>query len=332
MARLVLVTGATGVLGPSVVAAFVADGWRVRTLSRRPPAPAVLPAGVEVVCGDITDQGMLDTALRDASVVIHMAALLHDTRGAVPDHEYERINVEGASTLVERARAAGVARVVLASTICVYGANRSECLTEHTLPVPDTPYAQTKFKAERIVLRARRADGAPLGSVLRLAAIYGPRIQGNYLRLLTALASGRFFWVGPGLNRRALLYDSDAARAFVLAATQPHAAGMLFNVSDGTSPTMREIVCAMSAALGRRTPWLRVPAGCARAVAAGMEGLGSLVGVNSPIHRGTVDKLLEDVVVDSSLIRRELAFRPSVTLAEGWHAVTRDLREQGKLR
>ena len=53
---------------------------------------------------------------------------------------------------------------------------------------PDAFYAQTKRVAEQIVLNARGAGGQPLGTVLRLGAVYGSRIKGNYERLTHALA------------------------------------------------------------------------------------------------------------------------------------------------
>ena len=56
---------------------------------------------------------------------------------------------------------------------------------------PDTFYAQTKRAAEQIVLNTRGADGQPLGAVLRLGAVYGSRIKGNYERLTRALAGNR---------------------------------------------------------------------------------------------------------------------------------------------
>ncbi len=57
---------------------------------------------------------------------------------------------------------------------------------------PDTFYAQAKLSAEQIVLNARGVNGQPLGTVLRLGAVYGSRIKGNYERLTHALARHRF--------------------------------------------------------------------------------------------------------------------------------------------
>ena len=67
--------------------------------------------------------------------------------------------------------------------------------------------------------------------MLRLGAVYGSRIKGNYERLVRSLVRGRFIPVGYGANRRTLVYDKDVARAAVLAAIHDAAAGKIYNVS-----------------------------------------------------------------------------------------------------
>ena len=118
-----------------------------------------------------------------------MAALLRIVNPPSELREkYERVNIGGTATVVEAAIKAGVKRVVLFSTIAVYGPSDGRVLNEMSPTHPDTFYAQTKRAAEQIVLNARGADGQPLGTVLRLGAVYGSRIKGNYERLTRALA------------------------------------------------------------------------------------------------------------------------------------------------
>ena len=81
--------------------------------------------------------------------------------------KYEHVNVGGTATVVEAAIKAGVKRVVLFSTIAVYGQSGGHVLNEMSPTHPDTFYAQTKLAAEQIVLNAKGADGQPLGTVLR---------------------------------------------------------------------------------------------------------------------------------------------------------------------
>lgn len=327
-----LVTGATGAVGPRVVQALREVGYRVRTLSLGAPPAGLLPDDVEVRIGDITDAAVVQAAMEDAEAVIHLAALLHivnlppTLRG-----EYERINVGGTAVVVDAALRARVRRVVVFSTIAVYGYATGQILTEDTTPQPDSFYAQSKLAAEQLVLQARRRDGQPLGTVLRPGAVYGARVKGNYQRLVQALRRGRFISIGDGRNRRTLIYDRDLAQAAVLAAQHPTAAGQLYNVSDGHFHTLNQIINAICEALGRRPPRFSVPLGPARIAAGLLENGLRLLGRTSPIGSATIDKYTEDVAVDSRRIQVELGFAPRFDLRFGWQETIRDMRQNGVL-
>jgi UDP-glucose 4-epimerase len=329
----VLITGATGALGPRVVEAFLAAGKPVRTLSLDEPVAGDFPDDVDAHIGDITDAKAVSAALEGIEHVIHLAALLHVV-DPPPELEerYEHVNVGGTRTLLEEAVRSGVKRIVLFSTISVYGSDiRQRIINEDTTPQPVTAYARSKLEAERVVLSATNADDQPIGTILRMAAVYGPLVKGNYRRLVTALASGRFMPIGAGDNLRTLIYDRDAARAAVLAAYHPAAGGQVFNVSDGEFHSLHEIIDAMCKALGRKPPRISIPTGLARPAAGMLEGIARVIGRRSPISRATVDKYTEDIAVDSRRIRTTLEFRPEYSLKRGWEEAIREMRRRGDL-
>ena len=222
--------------------------------------------------------------------------------------------------------------MIFFSTIAVYGNSNVQILTEDAQAKPNTFYAETKLAAERNVLDAKRTDGQPLGTVLRFAAIYGPRIKGNYQRLVQALAHRRFVPIGDGNNRRTLIYDRDVAKAALLAVQHPNAAGKVYNVSDGQFHTLREIIAAICQAIGRNPPRFSVPVGPARFMVGLMEDTFRLVGRKSPISRDTIDKYTEDIAVDSQLIQRELGFKPQYDLKTGWEETVEKMRRIGELK
>ena len=325
-----LLTGATGALGPAVVRAFSAAGWDCRTLSRTPPDTEAFPA-VPHTIADINDREALASAMRHVDVVVHLAALLHVSRPPQPtDAEYRRVNVDGAIAAFDAARACGVKRVVFTSSIAVYGGARPGVLDEASSVEPDSPYARTKHEAEVELQRRAGRDGAPDVVVLRLAAVYGPGIRGNYDRLVRAIARGRFVPVGAGTNRRTLVYEDDAARAIVLAASHPEAGGRTFNVVGGVY-TVLEITSAISAALGRRPPPFSIPLGAARLAVSTLESLCAAIGRVSPISRSTLDKYTENIAVSGERIREELRLTPEVDLQAGWNRTIAGMREQGRL-
>ena len=183
-------------------------------------------------------------------------------------------------------------------------------MTEDKPAKPDTFYARTKLATERIVLDAKRADGQPLGTVLRFAAIYGPRIKGNYQRLVQALARGRFIPIGDGSNRRTLIYDRDVAQAAVLAVPNPAAIGKIFNVSDGHFHTLNDIINTICEALDRTPPRISLPVGPVRWIVGILEDIGRKIGYQLPVGRATIDKYTEDIAVSSQRIQNELGFKP----------------------
>jgi len=327
-----LVTGATGALGPRLVQALHEAEFSMRVLSRHSPPADLLPHDIDVHVGDITDQSIVQAAMQGIDVVIHLAALLHIVNPpSTLRGEYERVNVGGTAAVVNAALSAGVRRVVLFSTIAVYGCATGQILTEDTTPQPDSFYAQSKLAAEQLVLQARRRDGQPLGTVLRPGAVYGARVKGNYRRLVQALRRGRFIPLGDGHNRRTLIYDYDLAQAAVLAAQHPAAAGRIYNVSDGQFHTLNQIISAICAAMGRQPPRFSVPLGPTRVVAGVLEDVLRLVGHTSPIGRATVDKYVEDVAVDSRRVQTELGFAPRFDLYTGWREVIREMRRNREL-
>jgi nucleoside-diphosphate-sugar epimerase len=325
-----LVTGATGAIGPAVVRALLGAGHEVRALVRR-DAPAPPRPGVEWCTGELGDTRSLVAAVRHVDAVVHLAALLHITNPP-PElrREYERVNVDGTAQLLAAAQAAGIRRFVLASTTAVYGDTHSRVADERTTPRPDTWYAESKLRAEQLVLDAVANAGGRMGVVLRLSAAYGPRVKGNYRRLVIALARRRFVGVGPGRNRRSLIHEDDVGTAVMLAATHDAGGSRLYNVADGPPHQVRDIIDAITRALGRPAPRFSVPLPLARPAASAVDAASTLIGRPLGLTRA-LDKYLEDSAVDVSRIGTELGFQPRVTLERGWALTIAAMREAGDL-
>jgi len=331
--NLILITGATGTVGPFVVKAFHVAGYSIRTLSIDSPPVGIWPVDIETRIGDVSDASVVKPAMDGVESVIHLAALLHIVNPTPAQKEkYERINVGGTATVIDAAIQAGVRRAVLFSTIAVYGQSDGRILTEDSPPHPDTFYARTKRDAEEIVLEAKRADGGRLGTVLRLGAVYGPRVKGNYQRLVHSLERGRFVPVGNGDNRRTLVYVKDVARAAVVAASHDAAAGKIFNVSNGRFHTMNDIIGTICNALGRRPPRFSLPVGPTCRLVGFVETGCRSIGLKSPVTQGMIDKYTEDIAVSGGLIQKELGFAPQYDLQTGWNETISEMRRNGHLQ
>lgn len=320
MNKTALVTGATGAIGPLLVNQLLQHGYHVRVLARNAPATGFFPSEVTVVRGMLSDRLAVQTALEGVGTVFHLAAMLHinDPRPELCQ-EYSRVNVEGTRSLVALAAMEG-RRLIFFSTINVYGPSQMGQVLDESSPLqPESWYAETKAQAEEIVLAGTSAV------VLRLAAVYGPRMKGNYLRLLQALERGRFVPIGSGHNRRTLVQIGDVCSAALLAAAHPGAVGQVYNVTDGQVYTLREIIDTICLVLRRRSPRLYLPAPPIRLAAGLLEDGFRLLGRQAPIGRSTVQKLLEDVAVSGAKLQRELGFLPQYDLVGGWRETVRYL-------
>jgi UDP-glucose 4-epimerase len=170
-----------------------------------------------------------------------------------------------------------------------------------------------------------------MGNVLRLGAVYGSRIKGNYERLTRALAHKRFIPIGSGRNRRTLVYDKDVGRAAVLVVSHPAAAGRVFNVTDGEFSTLNEIIESICSALGRKPPRLSLPVAPTRALIRFIEKGSQAIRVKPLVMRDMMDKYVEDIAVDGSLIQKELGFKPQYDLKTGWKETIKEMRARGVL-
>jgi UDP-glucose 4-epimerase len=310
-----LVTGATGVIGPILIQYLLRKGYKVRALIRQDSDKTRLPDNLDIRLGDLNDARGLNEAAAGMDVIFHLAAKLHLDR---PDlshkDEYKEVNVEGTHRVASAARINKVHRLIFFSTINVYGPGEPGLVYSENSPInPDSWYAETKAQAEDIVL-----DGLP-AVVLRLAAVYGPGMKGNYPRLFKSLRKGYFIMIGDGRNRRTLVFIYDVCQAALLAAEHPEAAGQIYNVTDGEIHTLREVVSCICEVLGKRPPRYELPRGLVRPFFGLLEDGFRFLGQRSPIGRSTVDKMLEDLAVSGDKIKRKLGFRPQYDLSRGWH-------------
>lgn len=157
--RVVVVTGSAGRLGRAATRELLARGWHVRAFDRVPS-----PAGESIVA-DLADRAALDRALEGAAALVHLAATPDDDDFAarlLPD------NLLGLHNVVEAAKAAGVPRLILASSGQVNFVQQYEGPWPIRVGDPLTPrgwYAVTKVALEAAGQIHARVTGHPVISV-----------------------------------------------------------------------------------------------------------------------------------------------------------------------
>ncbi len=269
--RRVLVTGATGGLGLSLVEVLRAKGYVVRATGRNPEAvPRLLASGADFVNADLNLPSVADDLCRGMDSVIHAAAL-SSPWGRTGD--FQRINVEATQRLLNAARLAGCRRFVFVSSPSVHARARDQFDLTEADALPSiflNAYAATKARAERRVMAANDADFATI--CLRPRAIVGPDDTVLLPRFARIIAKGVFPLLRDGRALIELTDVRDVCEALVLAeAKAPDLGGQVFNVSGGQAVSVKATVTALAEAMERRVRFVRLPYLPMRVAASGLE-------------------------------------------------------------
>jgi uncharacterized protein YbjT (DUF2867 family) len=265
----VLITGATGFVGPAVANAIVDAGHELRVLERKPGSWK--EAGIrcqEAVQGDVTDAGSLRPAAQGMEVVVHLVAI----RQGKPE-AFQRVMVEGTRNLLGAAKETGVQRFVLMSALGT---------TEETKDL--VPYYDAKWTEEQDT----KASGLE-HVIFRPSFIFGR--EGGILPTFLRLARLSPFTgvVGSGEQRIQPLWIDDVAAYFRRAVDSPEAVNRTFEVGGPDVVTWNELWQRIRATLRiRRRPVVHMPVGLMRIPATLTERLPG----NIPLTRDLL-KMLE---------------------------------------
>ena len=247
----VLVTGATGFVGPSIVRKLVDDGHTVRVLEHTPGSSADLPSQ-EAVPGSLTDAESLRRAVEGQDAVVHLVAIITGT-----PEEFRAVMEQGTRDLLAASRDAAVQRFVLMSAL---GAD------EETKDL--VPYYGAKWQMEQDV----KASGLE-HVIFRPSFVFGHEggALGQFKKIATLAPVTPI--VGPGTQRIQPIWVDDVAAYFAEGLVRPEAANRTFELGGPEAVTWNEFWSRLKAARGSRRPSIHLPFGLMRLQAAVLEKL-----------------------------------------------------------
>lgn len=317
-----LVTGANGFTGSHLVQALEQQGISVTALVRKSSnLERLADCSVQLVYGDITDQGALRTSMTGADWVFHTAAYVE--LGLVDAAEMERVNVEGTRAVLTVAQELGVAKVVYCSTIGIFGDTKGQVIDE-TFQRQQTDfssaYDRTKYLAQELVDK-EVAQGLPVVSILP-SGIFGADDPHFGPVLKQFLKGGLKLWAG-GDRITGIVHVDDLAQAMLLAAEKGKA-GEKYIISAGDLST-RDMFSLLSKETGVPVPQ-EAPQFLVRLVGNILDPIGRLLKWQPPLSRERVHYVYDRCVrVDATKARQELNWQP--------RSVPETLREiAGKLK
>ncbi len=300
----ILVTGATGFVGSVLCETLREQGQQVVRALRQPlPAAEAQPGDVAV--GPIDGTTDWSAALHGVDAVAHLAARVHvmnDTPAGEAEHM--KVNAEGTAALARQAFAAGVRRVVFLSSIKVNGEGRAEPYRADEPPAPVDPYGRSKLLGEQALLAAAAASGGE-AVVIRPPLVFGPRVKGNFLRLMQLVDRGLPLPLGAIDNRRSLVSVWNLCDLVHVALRHPGAPGRVYFAADSRDVSTPELIRLIAAAMARPARLWPVPRSLLR-------------GLLAAAGRGAeVDRLAESLCVDRTAAREQLGWQPPLSLEQG---------------
>lgn len=259
--RTVLVTGAEGFIGSTLVDLLLDAGAHVRAFVHYKPyaerghlAHLLDDPRVEILAGDVRDPGRVADAVAGCDTVFHLAALIgipysYDSPGA-----YVQTNVVGTENVAEACRRHAVRRLVHTSTSEVYGTALTAPISEEHPLQPQSPYSASKIGADMMALSHWHAFELPV-TVVRPFNTYGPRQSARAVipTILAQLHSGaREIKLGSLTPTRDFTYVTDTARGFMAVAACDRALGQVVNLGTGQEISVGDLARALIDASGRR--------------------------------------------------------------------------------
>ena len=253
-----LVVGGSGFVGVELVRRLVHAGRSVRVFDRAPLGDPALETQVDYVQGDVRDERAVTGAVRGASQVYHLAAMVPLTRAG---QEFRAVNVGGTEHVIRAAADTSAAHVVHLSSSAIYGVPAEIPITENTPLDPLGAYGRSKADGEMVVRNA--IDAGLSATVIRPRTVIGLGRLGIFQILFDMIANQRPIAIlGSGDHEFQLISNRDLARVMI-AASDTRATGV-YNVGTGKFGTMRADLNETARLVGSSSRVRGVPAWCAR--------------------------------------------------------------------
>lgn len=295
-----LVTGGAGFIGSNITEELVRRGKRVRILDnfstgKKEHITSFIDK-VELMRGDIRNHAAVRRAMKGVTFVSHQAALRSVPKSMDNPKDTNDVNITGTLNMLMGAKSAGVKRFVYASSSSIYGDGKVFPQRENLLPSLVSPYAASKLAGENYCVLFTKTFGLETVS-LRYFNVFGPRQDPESMysavipKFMELAKLGRRLDVHwDGKQERDFTFVSNVTQSNLKAAFAPGAAGKVYNIANGKTHSLLELIRVIEDILGRRAER-----------------------VHTPKRAGDVRKTWADI----SRARKELGYKPVIGFKDG---------------
>ena len=302
----VLVTGASGFIGLSVVNSLINKGCFVRAACRIEPHFDNDWHHYEWRYYDLLEKNINYTELlNDIDVVIHLAAQVHVLNSVSKEtlDGYNYVNAKGTENLACAAANNNVRKFIFMSTIKVCGESSIDLQFNSSCDVnPNDPYAISKLNAENSIIK-RCADTDMSYVIIRTPLVYGPRVGANFLRLMSLVSRDYPLPFKSVDNKRSLIYVDNLADIVACCMKNENAQNKIYLVKDAELSTP-ELIRAIAMAFRKRVRMFSVPTKI-------LKGFAYICGMRNQMCR-----LTDSLILDDNPVRKDLSWVPVYSLEE----------------
>ena len=302
----ILLTGATGFVGNSLIKELLKSGFQVSAVLRE--KVNTLPELVkQYPVGNFDKDIDFSKILSGVDCVIHLAGKAHviDKKKALVSNEFRQINTIATLNLATQTAKIGVKRFIFISSIRVNGNKNNKPFIEQDRPNPQEPYAISKYEAEQGLFKISQETELEV-VIIRPPLVYGVKATGNFGRLLQWVNAKHPIPLPFGLvnNTRSLLALDNLIDFIILCIDHKKAVNEVFLLSDGCDLSTTELLKDMLKIYNKKTLLLPVPISW-------MVFFAKLIGREADAIR-----LFSSLQVDSSKARNLLGWKPVVTMKD----------------
>lgn len=286
-----LFTGAFGFLGNNVMP-LLKEKYDVKTM------------GLENSCDYVVNMAReIPELFEKFDVVLHAAGKAHTVpRTEAEEQVFYDVNLNGTIHLCDALEKIGAPKsLIFISTVAVYGCETGENISEDHPLEGNTPYADSKKKAEEYLTKWCSKNNVKLG-IIRPSLLAGPNPPGNLGAMINGIKSHRYLSIGGGKARKSVLMVQDIAQLVPLLTEH----GGVYNVCDNEQPTFRELDKVISSQLKMNMP-LSIPYWMAKCMAL----IGDCLGKKVPINSLKLDKITKSLTFSNEKAKKTLEWTPT---------------------
>jgi len=305
----VLITGANGFVGRTVVDSLLASNYSVKAAVRN-RVNSLPESVIQIEIGDLSETTDWADTFVDIDIVIHTAARVHimDDDVADPLKEFRKVNVQATHDLASKAAADGVKRFIFLSSIKVNGESTK---LNHPFKAsdelfPTDPYGLSKYEAEKALLEIAKNSEMEV-VIIRPPLVYGPGVKANFASMLKFMNKELPLPLGAIYNKRSFIALENLVSLITHCTCiekTPRAANQIFLISDDEDVSTSELLKKVAKALGKKAWLIPIPVSI-------MSFLAKIIGKSDVANR-----LFSSLQADSSKARELLSWKPIITMDE----------------